>query len=99
MSGFGATVSTSSRYSSKRTESEIDDAYCRNEPDQTTPSDHGPPPDRSFALTGLRRVGRTRPDQALVRAARGPPPQDWGRRAWILGGGRCRPSERARLPL
>src|SRR5437899_8506580 len=99
MSGFGATVSTSSRYSSKRTESEIDDAYCRNEPDQTPPSDHGPPPDRSFARRGLRRVGRTRPVQALVRAAPGHSPQGCGRRALVLGGGPCRPSVGALLPL
>src|SRR5437867_1871602 len=99
MSGFGATVSTSSRYSSKRTESEIDDAYCRNEPDQTPPSDHGPPPDRSFARRGLRRVGRTRPVQALVRAAPGHSPQGCGRRALVLGGGPCRPFVGALLPL
>src|SRR3989441_5555919 len=99
MSGFGATVSTISRYSSKRTEREIDDAYCRNEPDQTPPSDHGPPPDRSFARRGLRRVGRTRPVQALVRAAPGHSPQGCGRRALVLGGGPCRPFVGALLPL
>src|SRR2546428_562922 len=97
--GFGATVSTSSRYSSKRTESEIADASCRNEPAQTPPSDHGPPPDRSFARRGLRRVGRTRPVQALVRAAPGHSPQGRDRRALVLGGGPCRPSVGALLPL
>src|SRR6267378_2693828 len=98
-SGFGATASTSSRHSSKRTEREIDDAYHRNEPDHPPPPDHGPPPDRSFARRGLRRVGRTRPVQALVRAAPGHSPQGRGRRALVLGGGPCRPSVGALLPL
>src|SRR2546425_7620103 len=98
-SGFGATASTSSRHFSKRTEREIDDAYCRNEPDHPPPPDHGPPPDRSFARRGLRRVDRTRPVQALVRAAPGHSPQGRGRRALVLGGGPCRPSVGALLPL
>src|SRR5204863_3041507 len=72
--GFGASVSTRSRHSSQRTAREIDDAYFWNEP-APPPPDHGPPPDRSFARRGLRRVGRTRPVQALARAAPGHSPQ------------------------
>src|SRR5207244_4256547 len=54
---------------------------------------------RSFARRGLRRVGRPRPLQALVRAAPGHSPQGRGRRALVLGGGPCRPSAGALLPL
>src|SRR5437660_3740037 len=74
------------------------DAYCRNE-NRPRPPDHGPPPDRSLARRGLRRVGRTRPVQALVRAAPGHSPQGRGRRALVLGGGPCRSSVGALLPL
>src|SRR5947207_5864305 len=98
-SGSGATASTSSRHSSKRTEREIDDADCRNEPDHPPPPGHGPPPHRSLARRGLRRMGRTRPVQTLARAAPGHSPQGRGRRALVLGGGPCRPSVAALLPL